>query len=119
MRFLADESCDFSVTRALRDEGLDVTAIGEVSPGAADSQVINLAISESRFLLTEDKDFGQLVFASMASPIGVILIRFPANARATMVQTVLELIQRHGNRLKGRFVVVQPGRVRLSDVQEK
>ncbi len=32
MRFLADESCDFSVVRALRSAGHDVAAIAEVSP---------------------------------------------------------------------------------------
>lgn len=94
-------------------------AVGEISPGATDNQVIDLAIAESRFLLTEDKDFGQLVFASMAGPVGVILIRFPANARTTMVQTVIELVQKHGDRLAGRFVVVQPGRIRLTDVQAR
>ncbi len=55
----------------------------------------------------------------MAGHSGVILIRFPAGARATMVQTVLELVQKHGSRMEGRFVVVQPGRIRLADIQEK
>lgn len=119
MRFLADENCDFAVVRGLRESGFDVTAVGDVSPGAMDNKVIELAVAESRFLLTEDKDFGQLVFASMAGHSGVILIRFPAGARATMVQTVLELVQKHGSRMEGRFVVVQPGRIRLADIQEK
>jgi hypothetical protein len=30
VRFLADESCDFAVVRALRSAGHDVLAIGEV-----------------------------------------------------------------------------------------
>jgi hypothetical protein len=29
MRFLADESCDFAVVRALRDEGHEVLAVAE------------------------------------------------------------------------------------------
>jgi hypothetical protein len=40
MRFLADESCDFRVVRALRASGHDVTAVVEVSPGADDEHVI-------------------------------------------------------------------------------
>ncbi|MBI3080243.1 MAG: DUF5615 family PIN-like protein, partial [candidate division NC10 bacterium] len=32
MRFLADESCDFAVVRALRAAGHDVVAIAEVTP---------------------------------------------------------------------------------------
>lgn len=61
MRFLADESCDFAVVRALREAGHDVLAIREVSPRAEDSAVVDRAHREERVLLTEDKDFGQLV----------------------------------------------------------
>lgn len=49
MRFLADESCDFAVVRALRDEGYDVQAIIEVCPGAEDRYVIELAIRKKNF----------------------------------------------------------------------
>ena len=62
MRFLADESCDFSVVKALRAAGHDVTAVAE-GPlrGADDDKVIELARVDRRILLTEDKDFGQLI----------------------------------------------------------
>jgi len=64
VRFLADESCDFAVVRALREAAFDVVAVVEHSPGATDDQVIALSVNEQRVLLTEDKDFGQLVFAA-------------------------------------------------------
>lgn len=41
MRFLADESCDFGVVRALRAAGHDVKAVVEDSPGWS-SQVAGL-----------------------------------------------------------------------------
>jgi predicted nuclease of predicted toxin-antitoxin system len=61
--FLADESCAFAVVKALREAGHDVTAIVEVNPGIDDGAVIAPVRSESRVLLTEDKDFGQLAHA--------------------------------------------------------
>ncbi|MGF1614852.1 MAG: DUF5615 family PIN-like protein [Gammaproteobacteria bacterium] len=114
MRFLADESCDFAVVRALRSAGHDVVAVRDTDPGAPDEAVIGLALQESRVLLTEDKDFGQLVFASAAGSAGVIFIRFPASARRAMAQTVVQLIESHAQKVAGRFVVVQPGRIRIS-----
>jgi len=36
VRFLADESCDFAVVRALRGAGHDVSAVTELSPAAKD-----------------------------------------------------------------------------------
>ena len=68
MKFLADESCDFAVVRALRTAGHDVTAITEINPGAADEIVLGLARSEARALLTEDKDFGLLTYVGKRPP---------------------------------------------------
>ena len=78
MKFLADESCDFAVVRTLRDAGYEVLAVADVSPSASDDAVIALAAQENRILFTEDKDFGQLVFAEQQNSGGVILVRFPA-----------------------------------------
>ena len=86
MRFLADESCDFRAVRSLRAAGHDVTAVAELALGAADETVFDLAQREKRAFITEDRDFGQLVYASVvgANPTGgVILLRYPSTARET------------------------------------
>lgn len=114
MRFLADESCDFSVVRILREAGHDVLAIAEISPRADDTVVIDLATNESRMLLTEDRDFGQLVYASTRASSGVIYMRYPASASTTLPQDVLSLVTHHGESLLGHFTVMQPGRTRIS-----
>lgn len=114
LRFLADESCDFAVVRALRAAGFDVVAVGEVMIRSVDRDLIEQANREQRILLTEDKDFGWLVFASHIDSPGVILIRFPGNLRQTLAQTILQLAQDQSDKLHGGFIVVQPGRVRIS-----
>ena len=60
MLLLADESLDFTIVRALQAVNHNVLAVSEISPGAEDVYVMNLAFREARILLTEDKDFGQL-----------------------------------------------------------
>ena len=114
MRFLADESCDFNLVRALRKAGHDVTAVCEISPRAGDIEVIELAVREERVLLTEDKDFGQLVFAHGKEARGVVFLRYPVSVRQKLSQEVIRLIKQHGKKLAGCFVVVEPGRVRIS-----
>ena len=52
MRFLADESCDFSVVRALRSAGHDVAAIAEVSPREEDDSVRERAMVANCILIT-------------------------------------------------------------------
>lgn len=85
MRFLADESCDFAVVRALRAEGHAVK-----------------------------KDFGQLVFAERRATGGVIFIRFPVAFRAELPRAVCRLVEQRGEKLVGSFVVIQPGRIRVA-----
>ncbi len=112
--FLADESCDFAVVRALRAAGYDVLAIAERSPGARDEEVIRLATSGRRVLLTEDKDFGQLVFAAGKETCGVIFIRYPAGLRSELPRRVLDAVKRESSRMQTAFVVLQPKRMRIS-----
>jgi predicted nuclease of predicted toxin-antitoxin system len=69
------------VIRALREAGHDVLAIAEVASGATDDQVLERAVKERRVLITEDRDFGELVYARGRSSSGVILVRFPSWAR--------------------------------------
>lgn len=114
MRFLADECCDFAAVRALRGEGHDVLAVADSARQAADSDVLRLALSEDRILVTEDKDFGWIVFASQAASPGVVLLRFPANARSLIGPSVLALVRDHGAKLLGAFTVLQPGSARIS-----
>jgi len=114
MRFLADESCDFAVVRALKRAGFDVLCISESTPRAEDLEVIGIALREERILLTEDKDFGRLVYSHGQETLGVIFLRFPTFARKQISRDVLDLVKLQGERLVGSFITVQPGRIRIS-----
>lgn len=116
MRLVADESCDFTVVIGVRDAGHDVVSVTEQMPGVEDEKVIELAASERRLLLTEDKDFGQLVFAAAKENSGVILIRYPASARSTLAQEVVKLLAERADELYSRFVVMEPGRIRVTQL---
>lgn len=119
LRFLADECCDFAVVRALRAAGYDVLAINEMMQRSDDRKLIEFAASEERIFLTEDKDFGWLVYVSQVDSAGVIFIRYPSNARTGLGSTVVQLIQEQGTKLIGSFVVIQPGQVRLNTQRPK
>ena len=114
MRFLADENCDFTMVRALRAAGHDVLCVSEITPRAEDSEVIKLADDEKRILLTEDKDFGQLVYSHGQKTLGVIFLRFPTSARRQISRDVVNLVKQQGEKLAGCFITVQPGRIRIS-----
>lgn len=116
MRFLADESCDFRVVKALREAGYDVKAIAEMMPGISDDEVAGLSVCEMRILITEDKDFGQLVYTKSQASCGIIFIRFPANDRLHLPDMVVRLVREHSQMLYNRFVIVQPKRIRITGI---
>jgi predicted nuclease of predicted toxin-antitoxin system len=119
VRFLADESCDALLVRALREAGHDVVSIAETLAGAADRVVLELAVASARVLLTRDKDFGELVFVAGARTRGVLLIRYPPLARSALPQLVLELAAARETELLTSFVVLAPSGVRITRLPTK
>ena len=111
--FMADESCDFLVVRALRFAGYDVIAVTESFPSASDLEILRTAVENDRILITEDSDFGEWVFAHGEEMKGVLFIRFPGNARSRLGEEVVLLIEKHGIDLVGSFTVLEPGRARI------
>jgi predicted nuclease of predicted toxin-antitoxin system len=90
-----------------------VDAVGEISRGATDQAVLALSSADRRVLLTEDKDFGELVFAGVPS-CGVLLIRFPSDARSRVAKAILQVVAEHREELPKLFVVVTPAGARTS-----
>ena len=119
MQFLADESCDFRVVQALRAAGNDVAAIAKDSPGAPDGEVLGRARREQRILLTEDKDFGQLVVAAgLGKQEGLVLIRCPEDWRADLPAAITALVTEAAGRLFGAVVVWTPTRTRFRPTRQ-
>ena len=113
IRFLADESCDFALVRSLRSEGYDVVAVAEISPAISDRSVLELAIKQDRVLITEDKDFGEWVFAHKSATRGVLFFRYPSTVRSRIGEALLELVRTQGPKLARSYTVLEPGRVRI------
>ncbi len=109
---MADESCAGPVIRALRDAGHEVIAIAEVAKGTPDERVIESAFDRGRVLITEDRDFGELVYARSRSTAGVMFVKFHGRARRAKSAAVVEAAKL-GARLRNGFTVVEPGRVRV------
>ena len=62
MNLLVDESVGKSIVDALRQNGHNVLYIAEFAPSIDDETVLHQANLNRALLLTENKDFGELVF---------------------------------------------------------
>lgn len=113
MNFLADECCDAPLVEVLRAQGHDVLYAVESMEGAPDQAVLERAMAERRILVTEDKDFGELVFRLRRPAFGLVLLRFSPLEQALKIDRMKALIQTMPERLAGTFVVLEPDRSRF------
>ena len=113
MRFFADECCDIGIVASLRNEGHDVLYILEEEPGLPDEVVLQRAYVERRILLTEDKDFGELVYRLRKPATGIVLIRISVEQRQSKWPRLKKLIDKYADRLPGHFVVLNIDKFRF------
>jgi predicted nuclease of predicted toxin-antitoxin system len=115
MKFLLDESAELRIATALRDDGHDVTTVvHDYSASLADHEVLRIAHAEQRILITNDRDFGDLVFGERRPHAGIIYFRLPLDTTAEQkIRWLRRIITDHADAL-GRFIVVTPGQIRVS-----
>ena len=113
MRFLLDVCASSrSLGASLIDLGHDVVSVRDREPGAADDALLALAYEEERVLVTEDKDFGELVFVRRQPH--PCIVRFVEMRVVEKVAAMRELIERHADAMReGALIVVTRGRVRI------
>lgn len=113
MRFLLDEGLPFRIAAYLKGEGHDLANCGRDHPQSLDDRdILTIAVAEQRIVLTNDKDFGDLVFRDGLPHAGVILFRLgyvPIEVRIGLMQQVLT---EHAEALD-RFFVVSPQGIRI------
>ena len=113
MNLVVDESVDNLIVDALRRDGHKVLSISEFSPSVDDDTVLDLANQHDALLITEDKDFGELVFRNGRIHTGVVLIRLGGLSTQAKVNSVLTTFAHQGSKLQNAFSVISPGRVRI------
>ena len=113
MRILADENIPRIIVVWLRDQGHEVLHASESRARTPDETLLTEAEAEGYVVLTEDKDFGELVFRDRRNSHGVILVRvrdLPAVQRLARLQAVWGLVEAN---LTGNFLVVTKTKVRV------
>ena len=114
MRFLLDESVDQRISGFLSRNGHEVT-VGR--SGIPDTQVLRLAVDENQVLITNDKDFGELVFKRGFSHSGVILFRLGDADLQEILERLRDVLDQFVETI-GDFIVVTPSRIRSRQTQK-
>lgn len=113
MNLIADEGVDKPIVDALREAGFDVIYILETNRGAEDNLILEIANTQKRILITQDKDFGELVYRLKYAHFGVVLIRLPGYSAEIKAQAVVNMLTKHEEELPKAFTVIQQNAIRI------
>lgn len=107
-RYIADENFPYPSFEFLVSNDVDIIHVGTEFPSIADYEVIRIAGTASRVLITLDRDHGELIFTgTTAPPPGVIYFRIPQYRPTYLGEVLLEMIA-DGMEFEGFFTVVSP-----------
>lgn len=118
MKFLLDEGVEFRLALWLRSQGHDVTAIAYDYPHALpDHEVLAIARREGRVLITNDRDFGELIVRRNLPHTGVIFFRLGAADVEIKIERLANLLLSHQDHLD-QFIIVTPQGARVRHPQQ-
>lgn len=109
---LANENFPAPAIRKLRAAGVDVVAISEAMPAVSDKAVLEFARREQRWIVTFDRDYGDLVFREgLLPPPAILFFRqepYPPDRPADLVLAMLSEPQQ----AEGCMVVISERNIR-------
>ncbi len=112
MRFLTDENVSNLVVELLGADGHDVVLVRHGHEGAVNTTVLQIADASGRILITEDREFGELVVRQKLPVCGVPLLELDQLSNQAEADRVRAVVASEGDHLIGYLVVVEPGRFR-------
>ena len=100
MRFLADENFEPQFVARLRTEGHEVLFLDEYDAGIDDVEILATAVEQDAVVITNDKDFGELIFRHGFESRGVIFLRLYDLPLDERTEIVIDTIRIYENELK-------------------
>lgn len=113
MKFIVNENIPVTLIVQLRKAGHDVLSVKESMRGEKDEIILEKAQSESRIIVTQDKDFGELAFERrLAAFCGVILFRVSGKTPDEDNQRMIRAIESRTD-WPGHFSVITDTKIRM------
>ncbi len=114
---LADENIDHSIIKYLREANIEVFAIYEQQRGVSDLDIVQLSRNPPRIILTEDKDFADIVFAHQTKDISVILLRYSFSETKEIKEILVNFLLNSGINFHNKFITITTQKIRIRDIE--
>ena len=100
----------------LEKQGYDAKAVRDIDPRMRDEDIIRVADSENRMVITMDKDFGELVYHSSMEHSGVLLLRLDDARGEEKLRIFKTILENYSDRIKNCFCVFQNNKFRVRNI---
>jgi predicted nuclease of predicted toxin-antitoxin system len=106
LKFLADVNVEKSIVDYLLETGYDVKWIPDYDCGIDDEDLLTIANEDQRVLITNDKDFGELIFFHKKHSAGIILIRVKEQQTEKKLELIRKLLMIYEEKILNHFTVI-------------
>lgn len=118
IKFLIDENVGYTVIEYLRKQGFDTKSVRELFPSRDDIFIMENAYQEKRIIITNDKDFGYLIFKSKVPALAIILLRFNNESPTLKINAVKTILNLPEEKLVNHFIVASEDKIRIRSLEK-
>ena len=113
MKFLVDESVEYRIVAFLRNLGYNTLSVAESFPSVDDKTVLATAYQEYRIVITNDKDFGELIYKLQLPHKGIILFRLFEENYQSKEDKLQLILKKFKSKLQNTFTIVSKNKIRF------
>ena len=117
MKLLIDENIHRKIIVALREENFSLVSVQESFSGIEDTEILNLSLNPPQVVITQDSDFGELIYKNNFRAFSVIYLRFIPIEITSIISILIDFLKENTQeKLKGKFVVLTIKKKRVNDL---
>jgi len=118
IKFIADVNIEKAIIDYLIEKGYDVKWVPDYNCEILDEDLLKLAKIEKRILITNDKDFWELIFLQKKLSTGIILIRVKGQRAEDKVILLKKLLKNYKDKLLNNFVIITDRKLRFIPMED-
>jgi predicted nuclease of predicted toxin-antitoxin system len=111
-----DENVEEYWIKLIMNQGYEYISIRHSFSGITDTEVINIVKEHKGLLITEDKDFGELVFAHGITNVAILFLRYDQPQYDQILEHVLRCIDEFTKNPRSVFITITKNKIRYRNI---
>ena len=113
LKFLLDVNVGQAIEEVFTEKKYDIKCVNKLDPTISDIEILKIALSEKRIIVTLDKDFGELIFNSGHPHAGVLFLRIEDATILERKKIITYILDNFYSQLQNNFCIYKKGNFRI------